>query len=327
MTVLPDETAERWRFLAAVTEPLLRRKKGWRRKKDEPNASRTLVSDLDVKRSRYIYYAVLSLVVIVFTVVFVSPYYWMIISGVKSSQEIVNPTPSVFPHHFHWGTYYHTWGDLSLGTYFKNTVIYAVGGWLIKLVVDVLFAYAISKLRPVFGKVVFGMVVATLMLPATALVIPAFRVVADVPIFHVSLINTPWALWLPGAADAVTIYLLKRFFDQLPDELLDAAKIDGAGRLRILWNIVLPLSRPVIAVVSILTIIGIWKDFLWPLLVLQSSDKWSLSVALVQMRYIATVPQNELMAALVLSSLPMYVIFLFFQKQILGGLTAGAIKG
>jgi multiple sugar transport system permease protein len=194
-------------------------------------------------------------------------------------------------------------------------------------VVDVLVAYALSKLRPVFGKLVLGMMLASLMLPAAALLVPAYLTVSDVPIFHVNLLNTPWALWLPAAANAFNVYVLKRFFDQIPDDLLDAASIDGAGRLRVLWSVVLPLSRPVLGVVSIFAIIGIWKDFLWPLLVLQNPETQTLSVALSRLANTSQVPPTEFMAGLVIASIPMIVIFLIFQRSIIGGLSAGSMKG
>jgi multiple sugar transport system permease protein len=168
---------------------------------------------------------------------------------------------------------------------------------------------------------------ASLMLPAAALLVPTYLTVSSVPIVHVNLLNSPWALWLPGAANAFNIYVLKRFFDQIPDDLLDQAALDGAGRLRILRSVVLPLSRPVLAVVSIFAVIGMWKDFLWPLMVLQDPKSQTLSVALNRLSATGRVPLDEMMAGLVIASIPMIVIFLVFQRHILNGLSAGSLKG
>jgi multiple sugar transport system permease protein len=173
-----------------------------------------------------------------------------------------------------------------------------------------------------FGKVILGLMLASLMLPASALLIPAYLTVVDL-----QLLNSPWALWLPAAANAFNIYVLKRFFDQIPNDLLDQAAIDGAGRLRILWSVVLPLSRPVLAVISIFAIIAMWKDFLWPLLVLQDPESQSISVALSRLAGTTFVTPTELMAGLAIASVPMIVVFLVFQRQILAGLSAGSIKG
>ena len=108
---------------------------------------------------------------------------------------------------------------------------------------------------------------ATLMIPSMVLVVPQYLTVVDLPLLHVSLIGTPWAIWLPSVANAFNIFLLKRFFDSIPEELMAAAAIDGAAPLRTLWSIVLPMSRPILGVVSIFALVAVWKDFLWPLLV------------------------------------------------------------
>jgi multiple sugar transport system permease protein len=165
------------------------------------------------------------------------------------------------------------------------------------------------------------------MLPSAALLVPAYLTVSHVPLIGVNLLNTPWALWLPAAANAFNVYVLKRFFDQIPDDLLDSASLDGAGRVRTLWSVVLPLSRPVLGVVSIFAVIAMWKDFLWPLLVLQDPDTQTLSVALSRLSSTSQVPLNVMMAGLVIASVPMVAIFLAFQRNIIDGLSAGAMKG
>jgi len=285
---------------------------------------RTLISEKELNRtrSRVIYWTVLSLTMIGFTLAFVFPLYWMFASAVKSPAEYAQSNPTLIPQTFHPETYGDAWTRLDIAKFFVNTMYYAIGGWLFQIVVDVAAAYALSKLRPMFGKVVLGLMLASLMLPASALLIPAYLTVADL-----QLLNTPWALWLPAAANAFNIYVLKRFFDQIPNDLLDAAAIDGAGRLRVLWSVVLPLSRPVLAVISIFAIIAMWKDFLWPLLVLQDPESQSLSVALSRLAGTTFVSPTELMAGLAIASVPMIAVFLVFQRQILAGLSAGSIKG
>ncbi|MEV4636776.1 carbohydrate ABC transporter permease [Actinoplanes sp. NPDC049548] len=290
-------------------------------------ASRTLISAVDLQRHRRLYFAVLGLTLVVFTLVFLFPLYWMVTSAVKSPVEYAQSTPTFIPHSWHPDTYATAWTNMRIAKYFTNTVLYAVGGWLISLLVDVGVAYALSKLKPVFGRIVLGAMLASLMLPAAALLVPAYKTVADLPLLHVNLLNTPWALWLPAAANAFNVYVLKRFFDQIPDDLLDAASIDGAGRLRQLWSIVLPLSRPVLGVTSIFIIVAMWKDFLWPLLVLQNPESQTLSVALARLSNTSQVPPTEFMAGLAIASLPMIVVFLIFQRSIIGGLSAGSIKG
>ncbi|MEV6864919.1 carbohydrate ABC transporter permease [Streptosporangium subroseum] len=292
-------------------------------------ATRTLISDADLNRGRgrLVYRVTLVTMAVLFALIFIFPLYWMVTGAVKTPVELAQPTPTLIPQTWHPETYAEAWTKLEIGRFLLNTAFYTVGGWLIQLIVDVAAAYALSKLRPILGKLVLGMMLASLMLPAAALLVPSYLTVVDVPIFHVNLLNTPWALWLPGAANAFNIYVLKRFFDQIPGELIDAAGIDGAGRFRTLWSVVLPLSRPVLSVVSIFAVVGAWKDFLWPLLVLRDPEAQTISVALSRLSFTGYVTQNEMFAGLAIASLPMIIIFMIFQRGILNGLSAGALKG
>jgi multiple sugar transport system permease protein len=288
---------------------------------------RTLISPwtLRTRRGRTSYWLVFALVIALFTIAFVVPLVWMLLGAMKTAPELARNPPTLLPEHFNAGAYTEAWDFMDLAKYFKNTVIVAAGAWLIQLAVQVPAAYALSKLRPVLGKWILGLMLATLMLPASALLVPTYLAITDVPVVDVNLVNSPAAIWLPAAANAFNIYLLKRFFDQIPTDLLDAARIDGAGSVTTMVRIVLPLSRPILAVVSIFSIVAAWKDFIWPLLVLQDPEVQTLSVAL--QRFEPDTPINLMLAGLVIASVPMVVAFLIFQRQILAGLTAGSLKG
>ncbi len=123
-----------------------------------------------------------------------------------------------------------------------------------QLVFDTAAAYALSKLRPIFGNVILGLMLATLMIPAMVLIVPQYVTVIDLPIVHISLLDSPLAIWLPLVANAFNIFLLKRFFDSIPEDLMPAAMVDGASPLRTLWSIILPMSRPILGVVSIFAV-------------------------------------------------------------------------
>src|SRR5207248_8814642 len=144
-------------------------------------------------------------------------------------------------------------------------------------------AYALSKLKPVFGQLVMGGILATLMVPASALLVPKYLTVVSLPVVQLNLLNTPLAIWLPAVANAFNLYLLKRFFDQIPDDLMEAAGLDGAGPLRTLWYVVLPMARPVLGVVSIFAVVAVWQDFLWPLLVFTDGTKQPITVGVEQL--------------------------------------------
>ncbi|OMI85468.1 ABC transporter permease [Streptomyces sp. M1013] len=290
-------------------------------------STRTLISPAQLARPRgkALYWVVLGLVVTLFTVVFLGPMYWMVSSGFKNTQEAVQTPPTLVPESFEPDNYSQAWNVMDLASLLGNTLFYAFGALAFQLVFDVAAAYSLSKLRPVLGKAILGLMLATLMIPATVLVVPQYLTVLDVPIFERNLLNTPWAIWLPSVTNAFNIFLLKRFFDSIPRELLDAASMDGASPMRTLWSIVLPISRPILGVVSIFAIVGVWKDFLWPMLTLPDPAKQTLNVGIYSLSN--GVPMNVLIAALTMASLPTLLIFLVFQRNIMSGLTAGGLKG
>ncbi|MEU3844548.1 carbohydrate ABC transporter permease [Streptomyces sp. NPDC028635] len=290
-------------------------------------STRTLISParLARPRGRIVYWTAFTVVVAAFTLVFLGPLYWMISSGFKDSQEVVQTPPTWVPKSFAPDNYSRAWEVMDLSTLLLNTLYYAFGALAFQLVLDVAAAYSLSKLRPVLGKAILGMMLATLMIPATVLVVPQYLTVLDVPLVQRNLLNTPWAIWLPSVTNAFNIFLLKRFFDSIPKELLDAAAIDGASPTRVLWSIVLPVSRPVLGVVSIFAVVGIWKDFLWPMLTLPDPSKQTLNVGIYSLSN--GVPVNVLIAALTIASLPTLLLFLVFQRNIMSGLTAGGLKG
>jgi multiple sugar transport system permease protein len=290
---------------------------------------RTLISDVALKRSRtrVVYFTVLGVTTLAVAAVFLYPLYWMATAGLKTPADFAAQSVTVLPKNPSLAAYADAWRDMRIPHFFLNTVYYALGGWVVQLLVDVSSAYALSKLRPMFGKAIFAGMLATLMLPVAALLVPAYLTVSDLPVLHLNLLNSPWGLWLPAAANGFNIYVLKRFFDNIPPEILEAAAVDGASRFKTLTRIVLPLSRPVLAVISIFSIIGMWKDFLWPMLVMQDPDKQTLSVALQRLSASSQVPPTEMIAGLTIAAVPMVVVFVLFQRHILGGLSAGAVKG
>ncbi|TDC79471.1 carbohydrate ABC transporter permease [Streptomyces hainanensis] len=288
---------------------------------------RTLVrpAALRTRRGRLVYWSLFAVTLLLFTLAFVIPLYWMVTGGMKSSPELARNPPTYVPEEWHPDTYTDAWNRLDLARYFGNTLTLIGGAWLLGLAIQLPAAYALSRLRPRFGGLVLGLMLVTLMVPATVLLVPTYLTVTDVPLLGLNLVNNPAAVWLPAAANAFNIYVLKNFFDRIPGELLDAARIDGAGPLTVLRRIVLPLSRPIIAVVSILSVTALWRDFLWPLVVLPDPARQPITVYL--QRISDSTSLNLLIAGLVLASIPLVLLFLVFQRHIIAGLTAGGIKG
>jgi multiple sugar transport system permease protein len=291
--------------------------------------TRTLISSAQLHRAsgRLTYRIVLTAVVVIFTLVFIGPLYFLFSDGLKSTTEAVQTPPTLIPAHLHPGTYSEAWTRIQVGRLLVNTLYYAFGALAFQLVFDVAAAYALSKLRPALGNIILALMLATVMIPAAVLIVPQYLTVASLPLLHINLIGSPAAIWLPSVANGFNVYLLKRFFDSIPQELLHAAAIDGASPLRALRSIVLPISRPILGVVSIFALVAVWKDFLWPLLVEAGYNptRETLNVGIWQAAQ--TAPQNEIIAASAMAAIPTLIFFLIFQRNIMSGLTSGGLKG
>jgi len=291
------------------------------------SSTRTLISPARLNRpsGKRIYWLLVVVIVVAFSIAFLGPLYWQVTGGLKTGQEIAQVPPTLIPKHPQLGNYRDAWTALTLGRLLLNTAWYAFGALAFQLVLDVMAAYAFSKLRPRFGNAVLGLMLATLMIPSTVLVIPQYVTVINLPIFHWNMLDSPWVIWLPAVTNAFTIFLLKRFFDSIPEELIQAAAIDGAGSLRTLWSIILPMSRPILGVVSIFAITAVWKDFLWPLLVEPGPTTKTVNVGIYA--FAQGLGQNVVIAAAVIAAVPTILFFLIFQRSIMSGLTVGSLKG
>ncbi len=259
-------------------------------------------------------------------VVGLGPLLWLAKSAITPTQDTLRTPMALWPNGFDLSYLVTAWTETHIDRYFMNTVWIVAGCWLVEITVATTAAYALSILRPRFGRVVMGLVLATLFVPSIVLLVPLYLTVVNVPFVNLSMIDTFWAVWLPAGANAFNIVIMKRFFDSLPREIFEAAKVDGAGPFRLFWSIVLPLSRPILGVVSVFAVIGEWKDYLWPLLVLRNPDLQPLSVRLPTLQ-----PSTELdifLAALLISSAIPIALFLLFQRMFLSGSgLSGAIKG
>jgi multiple sugar transport system permease protein len=313
---------------------LVQRLPRFRRKFQEDlidSSERTLVSPLTLRRpdGRAIYWAVFALLLTMTLIIF-TPLYWMFSSALKSSIEIFQSPPTIWPLHPAWNNYVNAWRVLQYPLYFGNTLILAAGAVFLQLLVSATAAFALSKLRPAGKGIIQFIFFSTLMVPPVVYLIPQFVNISNLPLIHVSLINNWAGVWLPEAASALNILILKSFFDTIPRELTDAARLDGANSWQLFSRIILPLSRPALAVVTIFTVVASWKDFLWPLLVLFNPEVQSLSVAIYHESGINStypLPFNYLMAGLVLASVPPILLFLLFQRQIIRGVNLTGLKG
>ncbi|MDQ1625213.1 MAG: multiple sugar transport system permease protein [Actinomycetota bacterium] len=254
------------------------------------------------------------------------PLLWLAKAAVTPTQDTLQHPMELWPHGIDWENLRTAWSTVHLDLYFKNTVIIAAGSWATQIVVAVTAGYVLSVLRPRYARVLEAAVLTTLFVPAVVLLVPLYLTILDVPVIHRSFINSWWGVCLPAGASAFNVVLVKRFFDNLPREVFEAARVDGAGVFRLFWSIVLPMSRPILGVVSVFAVLAAWKDFLWPLIVLPDPAKQPLSVRLPTLQPI--IQLDVFLAALLISTLLPLILFLVFQRLFLrSGGVSGAIKG
>lgn len=259
-------------------------------------------------------------------VVGLGPILWLAKAAVTPTQDTLRTPMAIFPNGIDWANLGEAWTRFEIDHHFVNTLWLAIGSWGMQLLVAVTGGYVLSVLRPAYGKAISALVLSTLFVPAVVLLVPLYLTVLDVPLIHVSLINSFWAVWLPAGASAFNVLLVKRFFDNLPREIFEAARVDGAGPFRVGWSIVLPMSKPILGVVSVFAFIAAWKDFLWPLLVLRDVEMQPLSVRLPALQ--DYVELDVFLAALAISTIIPIAIFLVFQRTFLQGAgLGGAVKG
>ncbi|MFC4243412.1 carbohydrate ABC transporter permease [Gryllotalpicola reticulitermitis] len=289
---------------------------------------RSLISPADRKRGpvRISLLAIQIVVLAGLVIAGIGPIAWLLKAALSTTQDSLRRPLALFPSGVHWQNVVDAWTVGHIGQSLLNTLLLALGSLVANLIVATTAAYVLSILRPKWGGVLSAAILATLFIPSVVPLVPLYLTIVRMPVVHTSLLNTYWAVWLPAAANAFNTVVIKRFFDSLPPELFEAAKIDGAGAWRVFTLIVLPLSRPILGVVSLLTVIASWKDYLWPLLVLQNPSVQPLAVALPTLTNTTTLAVQ--MAALALTVLIPIVLFLVFQRQFLRGVgMSGGVKG
>jgi len=249
------------------------------------------------------------------------PLYCMVIVSLTPKDELFSGGTHLWPDQFTTVNFSNLFDQFPVTTWFTNSVLVASITTAISVTVNLFAGYAFAKLRFPGRGLLFVVILSTMMIPAQAIMIPQFQTVS-----RFGLIGTFWAVIIPSAATAFGIFLARQFFQSIPDELLEAAKVDGAGPVRIFLRIVLPLCKPLIAVMILLAFMGQWNDFLWPLITLKDSNLYTLPVSMrfLQGQYDAN--YGGLMAMALLTCLPLVVLFLLLQRYFVQGLARTGIK-
>ncbi len=270
---------------------------------------------------QHTYRLLLYLLLLVSCAIMLLPFFWMVTTSFKLESEVLRMPPQWFPKDWLWRNYIKAWNVAPFGRYFFNSFFMAITTTIGEVITTILAAYAFAKMR-FFGKnVLFAILLGTLMIPGQMLLIPNY-----VTITRLGWFDRYEALIIPWLASVFGIFLLRQFFRSIPDELQDAARIDGCSRLRFLWQIVVPLSKPAIMTVALLKFLGSWNAFLWVLIMTNSDKMRTVPVGLTLFSSEVGTAYEQLMAASVLAIIPVLILFFFTQKQFIQGVARTGIK-
>ncbi len=266
-----------------------------------------------------IQYALLLLTALVFVV----PLFWMATASLKGLQEIYTFPPVWIPTQPKWENYPNAWNAAPFARFYVNTLITTFFGVGLEIVNAALTAYALVFLRFPGKNLIFIVLLTALMIPVQVTILPNYLTIAAL-----GWLNTYQGIILPGASVAFTAFLLRQHFLTLPTEILEAARLEGAGHLQLLWRIVLPLSRPVLVTGILISVVAKWNDFLWPLIV---TNRLNMRVLPIGLSYLFDREGNNqwgiIMAATIFVVMPIVILFVWAQRHIISGLIAGATKG
>lgn len=267
--------------------------------------------------------------VLLISLVTVFPLIWTVSTSFKPTSEILSNGMNLIPKMFTWDNYKDVFSTTPFARYLVNSLILAVGGVLSNLFFGSLAGYAFAKLPFKGKKGLFMTFLGSMMIPAVVTMIPSFLVLKNFPLMGgnditghggMGFINTYWAILIPGAAGAFSIFFMKQFFETLPDELSEAARIDGCSEFKIFWKIYMPLAKTALATLGIMTFQAGWNQFMWPLIVLNSQKMMTVQVGLASFQYNESANYGALMAGTIVSTIPVLFVFIFAQKYFVEGI-------
>lgn len=262
------------------------------------------------------------LFIILVTAVFLFPFYWMFTTAVKPVSEIFAYPPTWIPSQFHFENFLTVMKENDFATYFKNSAIVTFCATAITVVINLLAGYAFAKYRFKGREFFFLVVLSTLMIPIQVTMIPNYIIVS-----RLHLLNNYLGLIFPPCAEAFGLFLSRQFMSELPNELIEAARIDGTTEFGIFWKIILPNVKSLVSVLVIFTVMWRWNDFQWPLIILSDSKMYTVQIGLAMLNGSLYINWNMVMSASLITILPVLIVFLIFQKQFVQGIASAGIKG
>jgi multiple sugar transport system permease protein len=259
---------------------------------------------------------------IVLSALTIAPLLWMLSASFMPAGEANQFPPPLLPSEPTLEHYRQLFTRLNLARYLFNSALLAVSVTVLSLVINSMAGYAFAKLRFRGRDRIFNLLLGALVVPAQVAMLPLFLLMKEM-----GLVNTYWGVIIPGLASVFGIFLIRQYALSIPDDLLDAARVDGAGELRIYWMVVLPVLKPILVTLAIFTFMGVWNDFMWPLIVLSDDRLYTLPVALANLSGERVQDTELMMAGSVLTILPVLLVFIVLQRYYVQGVMLGSVKG
>lgn len=287
-----------------------------------------VISEFEYKspKNKLIYWVMIA-ILLVLVVICMFPPLWVILSAGKDVDEFYRVPPTLFPKSFNPEKIVNLFKTHNFVQYYINTFEVCVGSVIFSVVINGFMGYSLSKMRVKGSKIIFGLVLASYLLPNTVSMVPVYKAIIKFPVLNVNLMNTNWPMWLMAGANAFMVIVYKGFFDNIPDSLLEAGRLDGCTDTSLFTRIVLPLSKPVMFTSVILTFNAAWGDFFWPYMVLRKKETYTIMVDIFIMQQEPTITIDTILIAIAVAIIPPAILFVFFQKNIMQGFTMSGIKG
>jgi alpha-1,4-digalacturonate transport system permease protein len=259
---------------------------------------------------------------IVVALIFILPVIYIIFSAFKPSSELFSANPTFIPKNWTLDNFLIALSKGNFSLYIFNTFLVAISSTIIAVIINTMAGYALSKFRFKGENVIMLLILSTIMLPLEVIMVPIFSVLR-----FFGLYNSLLALIIPPAATPTGIFLMRQYLLTIPDEVIQAARIDGASEWRIFWNIILPNAKPAIATLAIFSFMWRWNDYVWPLIAINSPKKYTLQLAIANFSGEFGIDYNSVIAMSALAMIPMLIVFLIFQRQFVQGTVDSGMKG
>ena len=267
---------------------------------------------------KVIIYSMLSIA----AVLWLLPVLWVVISALKTNSDLYSFPPKLWPQPVTFEHFKEAFRKGDFGLYFMNSTIVTLSSTVLLLLINSMAGFALAKYRFRGSSIILIGFISTLMIPIEVIMIPIFKVLSALGMY-----NSLLAIIIPPAATPTGVFLMRQYLLSVPDELMEAARMDGAGEWRIYWSIILPIAKPILAVLAIFSFMWRWDDFVWPLIAISDPSKYTIQLALSNFIGEYNVDWGSLLAMSVITMLPVLIVFMVFQRYFVSGMITSGMKG